>query len=103
MVRGTDRPVRVASLNRLVWYPERTIHLFSGGLIMVKVEILKSVIEGTGEVIASLELTAVPLSNPKDYSCTPAGAVSFASAQRIADGLAVNRRAGAIGALEWRR
>ena len=70
---------------------------------MVNVEILKSVTEGTGEVIANLELSAIPLSERKDYSCTPAGTVSFESAQRIADGLAVNRKAGAIGALEWRR
>ncbi len=70
---------------------------------MVKVEILNSVAEGTGKVIANLELSAIPLSDPKDYSCTPEGAVSFESARRIADSLAVNRTAGSIGAVEWRR
>jgi len=70
---------------------------------MVKVEILNSVAEGTGNVIANLELSAIPLSDPKDYSCTPEGAVSFESARRIADSLAVNRTAGSIGAVEWRR
>ncbi len=70
---------------------------------MVNVEILKSVTEGAGEVIANLELSAIPLSDSEDYSCTPEGAVSFESARRIADSLAVNRTAGSIGAVEWRR
>ena len=70
---------------------------------MVNVEILKSVTEGTGEVIATLELSAIPLSDQNDYSCTPAGAVSFEAARRIADGLAVNRTTGSIGALDWRQ
>ena len=70
---------------------------------MVNVEILKNVTEGTGDVIASLELSAIPLSDRNDYSCTPAGAVSFESARRIADSLAVNRATGSVGALEWRR
>ena len=70
---------------------------------MVKVEVFKGVSEGTGEVIANLELAAIPLSDPKDYACTPEGAVSFESARRIADSLAVNRTSGSIGAVEWRR
>ena len=70
---------------------------------MVKVEIFNSVTEGSGEVIANLELSAIPLSDPKDYACTPEGAVSFESARRIADSLAVNRTSGSIGAVEWRR
>ncbi len=70
---------------------------------MVKVKILNSVTEGSGEVIANLELSAIPLSDPKDYSCTPDGAVSFESARRIADSLAVNRATGSVCALEWRR
>ena len=70
---------------------------------MVNVEILKSVTVGTGEVIANLELSTIPLIDRKDYCCTPEGAVSFESARRIADSLAVNRTSGSIGAVEWRR